>query len=461
MERAADQGRRLAAAENQLAVAQRTSQRIQLEFQTTAERLRQIRDNDLLNSQQRLQANEDLGRVLQQQLTEELRIANLALEVANLRIEAEGRTQATLDQQAEALTQIADIQERITGQESEQLTNRNSLLREAANLLTARLEQEQEAFRLERQLIDDNARDRLDTERQASQRQLELLETQLRNRLITREQFNVGRLNIAIALRDALQAVEDEEEEQREARLERERAFEGRRDQLLNEIRLAREEAGQAREELRVQQEFEANVAELERLEITETERTELLALLTEQRGQVLQDIRNRLAQESLSAFQATLDEENSARQAAGDASVAIQSQIASALVGILGDSLGARLAGIAIEAALQVAQVQSTAAAASATNLAQATAAAPPPFNLPFIGTALAQNAGIEANAGIQTSRIVAAAAVQGLTSSLNSIRFEKGGIVGIDGARHAGKEVYQYLQEINISVKLKEEKA
>lgn len=55
--------------------------------------------------------------------------------VANLRIDAEGKTTDLLDARAEALAEISDIQERITGQESEQLTNRVSLQKK----LTTRL----------------------------------------------------------------------------------------------------------------------------------------------------------------------------------------------------------------------------------------------------------------------------------------------------------------------------------
>ena len=122
---------KLADAEAELEKAQRKSQLTQLEYQKNAEKLRQIRDNENLTIRERIQANEDLGLVLKAQLQDELKIAELALFVANQRIKAEGSTKDTLDQQAEALTQIADIQERITGQESEQLTNRVSLQKEA------------------------------------------------------------------------------------------------------------------------------------------------------------------------------------------------------------------------------------------------------------------------------------------------------------------------------------------
>jgi hypothetical protein len=121
----------LAQAEAELEKAQRRARLTQLQFQKDAEKLRQLRDDETLSTQERIKANEDLGKVLQQQLKEELAIANIALKVANLRIQNEGKTKEALDAQLDALTQIADIEERITGQQSEQLVNRNSLIKEA------------------------------------------------------------------------------------------------------------------------------------------------------------------------------------------------------------------------------------------------------------------------------------------------------------------------------------------
>jgi len=67
---------------------------------------------------------------LKEQSLEELKIANLAKTVSDLRIKQEGESSANLDERAEALLQISDINERISGQESEQLANANSLRNE-------------------------------------------------------------------------------------------------------------------------------------------------------------------------------------------------------------------------------------------------------------------------------------------------------------------------------------------
>lgn len=123
----------LSQAESKLQVAQRQSQKVQLEYQNQAEKLRQIRDDESKSIAQRQKANEQLGVTLKKQSAEELSIANQQLTVANLKIKANGKTTESLDALAEAQTNISDINERITGQESEQLANLNSLRKEAAD----------------------------------------------------------------------------------------------------------------------------------------------------------------------------------------------------------------------------------------------------------------------------------------------------------------------------------------
>ena len=113
---------------------QRLARKIQLDYQKAAEKLRQIRDDESKSIKERTQANEDLNKVLKEQEAAEIAIVNQALKVADLRIKAEGESTEALDQRAEALTRISDIQERIAGQESEYLMNVNSLRRDQASL---------------------------------------------------------------------------------------------------------------------------------------------------------------------------------------------------------------------------------------------------------------------------------------------------------------------------------------
>lgn len=153
MEQAAQDAAKLAEVEATLQKRQRESERIQLEFQKNAEVLRQIRDDESKSIQERTAANEKLGKVLQEQLKEELAIRKLALQAANLRIKLEGETTTNLEAREEALKEIADVEERITGQQSEQLVNINALRKEETEKNTAVRKGESDllVFRLEQQ----------------------------------------------------------------------------------------------------------------------------------------------------------------------------------------------------------------------------------------------------------------------------------------------------------------------
>lgn len=187
---------RLAEAEANLEKAQRQARLTQLEYQKEAETLRQIRDNENLTIKERIQANEELSAVLEAQQQEELRLAQIALDVANLRIEQEGRTKEALDAQYEALTEIADIEERINSQRSEQLTNRVSLQREAAD----------KAIQLQKDALDlflaqagERARtlqEELDLEEAASERRKEILKAELNAKKLSQDAYNAELLRI-------------------------------------------------------------------------------------------------------------------------------------------------------------------------------------------------------------------------------------------------------------------------
>jgi len=123
----------LSKAEGELTVAMRNAKKVQLDYQKEAEKIRQLRDDETKSIPERIALNEKLGGVLKKQLNSELAIANKQLEVADLRIKSEGKTTEALDQRAEAITNISDIEERVTGQESEQLANLNSLRKEATD----------------------------------------------------------------------------------------------------------------------------------------------------------------------------------------------------------------------------------------------------------------------------------------------------------------------------------------
>lgn len=205
----------LAKAEGELDKAQRQSQLTQLKYQKEAEKLRQARDDESNSISKRIELNNQLGQVLKNQLADELAIAKQALKVAELRIKSEGRTKEALDAQAEALTEIADIEERLTGQESEQLANLNSLRKEAAD---AEKERREKAAQQRQKAIDDAIKknseeielfiaqqgykkkalqDELKFEEELSKKRLALLEREFKAGKISKTKYETEKLKLS------------------------------------------------------------------------------------------------------------------------------------------------------------------------------------------------------------------------------------------------------------------------
>lgn len=209
MEKAAKNAEHLTKLEQNLTEAQRRQGIMQLKYQQDAEKLRQIRDNENASMAQRIKANEDLGALLKEQLAVEQRIAAQALEVANLRIAQEGATAKNLDAQAEAMKSMLDISERITGQESEQLTNRVSLQKEAADKAREAAEKRAQQMQNELELLklqgDGRAKSlqqQLDAEQNFADKQIKILQYQLKKRLISQTEYNIAVLQLNNDLRE-------------------------------------------------------------------------------------------------------------------------------------------------------------------------------------------------------------------------------------------------------------------
>jgi len=128
----------LAKAERELEISQNRARLTQLQYQRTAEQLRQLRDDESKSIDDRLDSNRLLGNLLDEQARKELAIAKEAVRVAELRARASKLDVTIQSDYIEALTQVADIEERIEGQRSEKLANDNSLRKEYADKEKAR-----------------------------------------------------------------------------------------------------------------------------------------------------------------------------------------------------------------------------------------------------------------------------------------------------------------------------------
>jgi hypothetical protein len=216
----------LAKAEGELAVQQRQARKIQLDYQKTAEKLRQQRDDETNSIAQRIAINNQLGSVLQKQSASELAIANKQLQVANLKIKAEGETTEALNARGEAQTNISDINERIAGQESEQLANLNSLRKEASDAEKERQEKATEqALALSKARIDafvaeqgfkrKSAEDEYKFNYELYTKEYEDLKLQLQKKKLTQAEFDsqMNQLRVDYLAKNAELAIENAEAE--------------------------------------------------------------------------------------------------------------------------------------------------------------------------------------------------------------------------------------------------------
>ena len=140
---------------NEVKLAEAQQKQLQLTYQRDAELQRQVRDDTSLTFEERIAANEELGRILDEQFTEEQALAQKKVDLAALEL---SRNKDNIDLQAaliDAKTELADLDERITGQRSEQLTNLKALEKERADEIEktklaeqTRLDLEKEAGKL-------------------------------------------------------------------------------------------------------------------------------------------------------------------------------------------------------------------------------------------------------------------------------------------------------------------------
>lgn len=192
-------------AEQKAAKAQREAQKTMLLYQNEAEKLRQIRDDDSKSISERISANDALGVSLQKQMQIEKSLAAESLKLAQLRVKAAGgvakANNELLDALSEAETAMIDIEERITGQMSEQLTNRNSLLKEAAEKAEEtrqkayekelkRLQDELKLFEQQQGFKSKTLEEDLKIFEETSKRETDILKLQLKNRAISQTEFN-------------------------------------------------------------------------------------------------------------------------------------------------------------------------------------------------------------------------------------------------------------------------------
>ena len=121
---------------------------IQLEYQRQEELLRQFRDDEFQNLTERIQANEDLLGMLEEQTEKEAEQIQIRIDALRLQY-AINSNQENLIQLKQAELEMTDLLERLEGQRSEALMNVMGLQKEMLDIKKAEVETEQEIQRIE------------------------------------------------------------------------------------------------------------------------------------------------------------------------------------------------------------------------------------------------------------------------------------------------------------------------
>ena len=181
-------------------------------YDRQAEKLRQIRDNELISISERTKANDLLGKVLEKQEKALLAQANLQIAAA----QADFNKNKSIENQValtETLTNKEGILAQIEGFRSEQDVNKNALIKERIDLTNqetesnTRLSLEQKRFNAE--LIDDEVL-RLETLRELLQQEKEIESERLQAKIAQFAEGTQARLDAEIEFRELMNEIDQE-----------------------------------------------------------------------------------------------------------------------------------------------------------------------------------------------------------------------------------------------------------
>jgi hypothetical protein len=142
-------------------------------YDLQAEKLRQVRDDERLTIQERIKANEDLAKVLDEQEAAMLKAAQISLDKAKQDLALAPDNIEFINAKKQAETELAGVQAQVAGFRSEQLMNEMSLQRELVDLDKSKAENAQEVAEIEGQAAIDaetNLYKRIDLEEALSKK---------------------------------------------------------------------------------------------------------------------------------------------------------------------------------------------------------------------------------------------------------------------------------------------------
>jgi hypothetical protein len=115
------------------------------EYDRQAEKLRQVRDDETKTFEERIAANEELGRVLKEQEEEMLKLIDIRIKEAELDLAKNDSVENQIKLQ-EALNEKKAVEAQITGFQSEQLVNQVSLQKEQTQVALENAEAQLQAY---------------------------------------------------------------------------------------------------------------------------------------------------------------------------------------------------------------------------------------------------------------------------------------------------------------------------
>ena len=115
---------------NELIKLEAQQKLVQMTYQKEAEDQRQIRDDIRKTLAERIEANDKLGKILEEQSESERVIFQKKLDLANAELAINKTSVEAQAAVAQAKGELADLDERINGQKSEQMTNQAALEKE-------------------------------------------------------------------------------------------------------------------------------------------------------------------------------------------------------------------------------------------------------------------------------------------------------------------------------------------
>lgn len=134
------QGKALARTAKNFELAALQQQRLKEEYDRSAEELRQIRDDESISIEERIEANEKLGDVLNDQIKAEKATVQARIDAIQEEIDLKGESAARTNELYALNTELAAIDAKVAGFKSEQLVNQNALIKEQNELKQSQLE---------------------------------------------------------------------------------------------------------------------------------------------------------------------------------------------------------------------------------------------------------------------------------------------------------------------------------